>query len=149
MISQWVSNQTVDAAHWLIGEGLMTDGKALRSMKDPGTANQYDDQIKNYRDYRPDMDVHTSSGIANYAFYLACKNVGGNSWEKIGKVWYITNTARLRHNSGFQDAGNHTFDVAGSLFGEVRNRMQYITPGMMLALMPKNLTWSLMQDPGL
>jgi len=118
MISQWVSNQTVDAAHWLIGEGLMTDGKALRSMKDPGTANQYDDQIKNYRDYRPDMDVHTSSGIANYAFYLACKNVGGNSWEKIGKVWYITNTARLRHNSGFQDAGNHTFDVAGSLFGE-------------------------------
>jgi len=36
MISQWVSNQTVDAAHWLIGEGLMTDGKALRSMKDPG-----------------------------------------------------------------------------------------------------------------
>ena len=42
----------------------------------------------------------------------------GNSWEKIGKVWYITNTARLRHNSGFQDAANHTFDVAGSLFGE-------------------------------
>jgi Zn-dependent metalloprotease len=114
MISQWASNQTVDAAPWLIGEGLMTGGNALRSMKDPGTANPYDDQIKNYRDYRPDMDVHTSSGIANYAFYLACKNVGGNSWEKIGKA----NTARLRYNSGFQDAANHTFDVAGSLYGE-------------------------------
>jgi uncharacterized membrane protein len=35
MISQWASNQTVDAAHWLIGEGLMVEGKALRSMKDP------------------------------------------------------------------------------------------------------------------
>jgi Zn-dependent metalloprotease len=118
MISQWASNQTVDAAHWLIGEGLMVEGEALRSMKDPGKANPDDDQIKNYHDYQDDMDVHTSSGIGNYAFYLACKAVGGHSWEKIGKVWYITNTARLRHNSGFQDAANHTFDVAGSLFGE-------------------------------
>ena len=118
MILQWAHDQTVNDAHWLIGEGLMTDGKALRSMKDPGTAYPNDDQIKNYHDYQPDMDVHTSSGIGNYAFYLACKSVGGHSWENIGKVWYIANTARLRHNSGFQDAANQTFDVAGSLFGE-------------------------------
>jgi Zn-dependent metalloprotease len=118
MIAQWASNQTVDAATWLIGEGLMMEGEALRSMKDPGRAYPGDDQIKTYNEYRDDMDVHTSSGIGNYAFYLACKNAGGHSWEKMGKVWYITNTARLRHNSGFQDAANHTFDVAGSLFGE-------------------------------
>jgi Zn-dependent metalloprotease len=118
MIAQWAASQTVDSASWLIGEGLMMEGEALRSMKEPGKAYPGDDQIKNYDDYKDDMDVHTSSGIGNYAFYLACKNAGGHSWEKIGKVWYITNTARLKHNSGFQDAANHTFDVAGSLFGE-------------------------------
>lgn len=118
MILQWVNKQTVDNAHWLIGEGLMVDGKALRSMKDPGTANPDDDQIKNYRDYRAGMDVHQTSGIGNYAFYLACKNAGGYSWDKIGKVWFITNTTRLQHNSGFQDTANNTFDVSGSLFGE-------------------------------
>jgi Zn-dependent metalloprotease len=118
MILQWVNKQSVDDAHWLIGEGLMVEGDALRSMKDPGTANPDDDQIKNYRDYRDGMDVHQTSGIGNYAFYLACKKAGGNSWDRIGKVWFITNTTRLQHNSGFQDAANQTFDVAGSLFGE-------------------------------
>jgi len=44
MVLQWVNNETVDQADWLIGKGLMIDqdgsGKALRSMKDPGNTSQ-------------------------------------------------------------------------------------------------------------
>jgi hypothetical protein len=38
-------------------------GKAIRSMKDPGTAFPGDSQIKNYREYRTDMDIHQTSVI--------------------------------------------------------------------------------------
>jgi Zn-dependent metalloprotease len=123
MVLQWVNNQTIDQADWLIGKGIMVEGNALRSMKDPGNTSQSfsgDQSIKNYSDFTADIDVHFSSGIGNYAFYLACKNTGGSgdSWDKIGKVWYVVNTTLLHADSGFQDAANKTFAVAGSLFGE-------------------------------
>jgi len=72
------------------------------------------------------MDPHFSSGIGNYAFYLACKKVGGHSWDKMGKVWYITNTTLLQENSRFQDAANNTFAVAGSLFGDGSNEQKAV-----------------------
>jgi Zn-dependent metalloprotease len=87
-------------------------------MKDPGTAFPGDAQISKMADYRDGMDPHISSGIGNKAFYLACKKVSGHSWEKVGRVWYITLRDRLRDSSGFQDAADNTFDVAGSLFGD-------------------------------
>jgi Zn-dependent metalloprotease len=92
-------------ADWLIGEGIflpsITNAKALRSMKAPGTAY---DNPKVGKDTQPaDMDgymdlpntdagdsggVHMNSGIPNRAFYLAATSLGGYSWEKAGKVWY-------------------------------------------------------------
>src|SRR6476620_1598233 len=38
VVKQWTLNQTVTAADWLIGAGILAPsaGKALRSMKDPG-----------------------------------------------------------------------------------------------------------------
>ena len=46
LVKQRVLGQTADQADWLIGEGLFTanvNGKAIRSMKAPGTA--YDDPV--------------------------------------------------------------------------------------------------------
>ncbi len=46
LVKQKTLNQTAEEADWLIGEGLFTAnvaGKAIRSMKDPGSA--YDDPV--------------------------------------------------------------------------------------------------------
>jgi Zn-dependent metalloprotease len=33
--------------------------------------------------------VHTNSGIPNKAFYNVAKQIGGNSWEAAGGIWYV------------------------------------------------------------
>ena len=128
LVKQWKLGQTADKADWLIGEGLFTPkvkGVALRSMKEPGTA--YNDPVlgedsqpgnmKNYVKTRNDSGgVHTNSGIPNHAFYLAAVEIGGNAWEKAGKIWYITLRDRLRAKSQFKDAAKATVLVAGDLF---------------------------------
>ena len=94
--------QTAAEADWLIGEGLFMPGinaKALRSMKEPGTA--YDDpqigkdlQVGSMADYVYTDDdsggVHINSGIPNRAFALAALEIGGGSWDNAGQVWYDT-----------------------------------------------------------
>ena len=98
-------NETADKADWLIGEGLLAKsikGKALRSMKDPGTA--YDDpllgkdpQPAHMSDYvrgpADNFGVHTNSGSPNRAFYLASTKMGGFAWETAGLIWYETMTS--------------------------------------------------------
>lgn len=130
LIKQYSLNkQTVDEADWLVGADLFTtkiDGKALRSLKEPGTA--YDDptigkdpQPDRMKDYvKTESDnggVHINSGIPNRAFYLTAMELGGHAWERAGKIWYIALRDRLREDSDFQKAANYTFDVAGSLYG--------------------------------
>ena len=82
LVEQHLFGQTADQATWLIGEGLFTpevQGRALRSMKAPGTA--YDDDVLgkdpqpgHLDDYVETTDdnggVHLNSGIPNRAFYL-------------------------------------------------------------------------------
>lgn len=81
LVKQYKRKQNVKKADWLIGKGLLAagvKGKALRSMKEPGTA--YDDptlgkdpQPGHMKDYlRMEDDnggVHINSGIPNRAFY--------------------------------------------------------------------------------
>ena len=93
MCEQKVNNQSFEQTSWLIGEGIVEDsiGKALRSMRSTGNTSKthrWDEQVQHYRDYSDDMDAHVCSGIPNKAFYLVCKNIGGNSWDKPGKIWY-------------------------------------------------------------
>lgn len=128
LVKQYSLSQTADTADWLIGQGLFTPsihGEALRSMKAPGTA--YDDpligrdpQPAHMKDYVNTFEdnggVHINSGIPNHAFYLAATAIGGNSWEKTGRIWYVT-LFRLKSNSGFEEMAQHTFNVAGELFG--------------------------------
>ena len=95
-------------------------------MMEPGTA--YDDptigkdpqpaHMKNYvKTSNDNGGVHINSGIPNRAFYLAAIKIGGYSWEKTGKIWYITLRDRLRENSNFSQAAKLTYDVAGNIYG--------------------------------
>jgi len=129
MVRQYEKDQTVEQSDWLIGAGLFTSkvhGVAIRSMAAPGTA--YDDPILG-RDPQPstmggyvttDDDnggVHINSGIPNHAFYLAAMEIGGRSWEVLGKIWYAVLTERLTPDATFQDFARATVDVAGEKYG--------------------------------
>lgn len=135
MVKQRALNQDVKKSNWLIGENVMLGSKyALRSMKAPGTA------FLNHPEWGDDpqpatMDgyvklpnteagdnggVHYNSGIPNFAFYVACFNRGGFSWETIGKIWYaaLTDTVTLRPNANFADVKKLTIKKATELFGK-------------------------------
>ena len=62
--------------------------------------------------------VHINSGIPNHAFYLAATALGGNAWERAGRIWYETARDRgLRSTATFTDFARITVAVAGQLFG--------------------------------
>jgi Zn-dependent metalloprotease len=129
LVKQHVHRQTAKRADWLIGEGIWAKGihgKALRSMKAPGTA--YDDprvgrdpqpgHMSGYVDTEDDNGgVHINSGIPNHAFYLASLGFGGCAWVKAGKVWYLALTQSLHRDADFMVAAAATVDAAGRLFG--------------------------------
>ncbi|GAA4656293.1 M4 family metallopeptidase [Arthrobacter cryoconiti] len=129
LVKQYTLKQSAQDADWLIGEGVLVPslGKALRSLKAPGTAYSGDHQPATMADYveLPDDNdprndnggVHINSGIPNHAFYLAATALGGNAWEKAGKIWYRTLTTQLHANSQFDDAATATVDMASTLFG--------------------------------
>jgi Zn-dependent metalloprotease len=141
LVKQRSLGQTVAEADWLVGKGLLADrvhGVALRSMKAPGTA--YDDPIlgkdpqpahmKDYQNIGGDNGgVHINSGIPNHAFYVAAMNMGGNAWEKAGRIWYVTLRNRIRASSNFQEAADLTYQVAGELFGAASLEQQAVRTG--------------------
>lgn len=136
MVKQWVKNQAADQADWLIGDEIFApdkQGVALRSLKEPGTAYGYPDadpilghdpQPRHMKDYivldddEDDGGVHINSGIPNHAFYLAAIEMGGRSWEKVGRIWYIAMHRKLTPSSQFHDAAMATMEAAAELFGE-------------------------------
>jgi Zn-dependent metalloprotease len=131
LIKQKTLGQTAEQADWLIGEGALVPelGKALRSMKAPGTAFEGDNQpatMADYRDLPDDNDpandnggVHINSGIPNHAFYLAATAIGGNAWEKAGAIWYRTLTQMLKPDADFATAAQATVEAAQALFTDV------------------------------
>jgi Zn-dependent metalloprotease len=129
LVKQRLLGQTATDADWLIGKGLFTanvNGVALRSMKAPGTAYNdpvlgKDPQPGTMHDYvnttEDNGGVHINSGIPNHAFYLMATSIGGNAWEKSGKIWYISARDKFKSNTNFQNAADLTFQTAGELFG--------------------------------
>ena len=141
LVKQRTLGQTATDADWLIGEGLLTgnvNGQGMRSLKAPGTA--YDDPVlgkdpqpAHMRDYK-DVDydnggVHINSGIPNHAFYIVAREIGGNAWEKAGRIWYITLRDKLQTRSDFQDTARLTYQVAGELFGSGSLEQQAVRKG--------------------
>ena len=152
LVKQYALKQKADKADWLIGLGLFTrnvNGKALRSMKKPGSA--YDDptigkdpQPGHMNDYvetsSDNGGVHINSGIPNRAFYLTAIELGGYAWEKAGRIWYITLTERLRERSNFQKAADLTFEVAASLYGKNSIEQKAVSNGWKgVGLVPKSI----------
>src|SRR5699024_10236148 len=116
--------QTAADASWLIGAGIFTDavqGKALRSMLEPGTA--YDDDELG-KDPQPahmtgfvqttedNGGVHINSGIPNRAFALTARALGGNAWERAGTVWYRALTGGLSSTATFREFADATVSAA-------------------------------------
>lgn len=109
LIRQWSEKKSAKDADWLIGKGIWKPGikgVAMRNMLHPGTA--FDDprigkdtQPAHMKDYaklpiaaRSDWGgVHENCGIPNRAFALFAIDVGGNAWEKPGKIWYAARAA--------------------------------------------------------
>jgi Zn-dependent metalloprotease len=151
LIKQWVLKQTADKADWIIGEGLLTKkvhGVGLRSMKAPGTA--YDDPVlgkdqqpghmKNYVDTMQDNGgVHINSGIPNRAFYLAATGIGGNAWERAGRIWYDTvRDARVTDTTKFADFAAVTVDVAARLPGSKKAEVKAVADAWKQVGVPTN-----------
>ena len=94
MFRQWQAKQDVSRADWLIGKDIMGPAAlargytCLRDMADPGGAHCLSPQPATYSAVKAGMDPHLSSGPINLAFSTIAKAVGGNSWDKVGRVWY-------------------------------------------------------------
>jgi Zn-dependent metalloprotease len=131
LATQYARGQSADEAEWLVGEGTLADGLgvALRSLKEPGAADVASRQpahMDEYKDLPDDGDpandnggVHINSGIPNRAFYLTATAIGGNAWEKAGKIWFQTLTGgKLSATSDFEQTARATVEVAGELFAD-------------------------------
>lgn len=141
LVKQYQLGQSADQADWIIGAGLLTEnvnGIGIRTMKAPGTA--YDDPVlgkdpqpAHMRDYVNTISdnggVHINSGIPNHAFYLTAMEIGGNTWEKAGRIWYVTLRDKLTENSNFQQCADLTHQTAGELFGSGSLEQQAVKNG--------------------
>jgi Zn-dependent metalloprotease len=94
LVKQYAMKQSAAKADWLIGKDIVGPqlAPALRSMKAPGTANQYDDQPADMDHFvqtsTDNGGVHTNSGIPNHAFYVTATTLGGKAWDAPGNIWY-------------------------------------------------------------
>lgn len=130
LVRQYVNQETAAESDWLVGKEIITEnvrGKAIRSMKEPGTA--YDDPILGKDPQPGHMDdyvnttedaggVHINSGILNRAFYVASLEIGGYAWEKAGRIWYVTMRDKLFANAVFDDVARLTYETAAELYGK-------------------------------
>jgi Zn-dependent metalloprotease len=124
-IKQRYLGQDAASADWLVAEGIFLpgiNGRALRSMSEPGTA--YDDpaigkdpQVGSMADYVETTDdsggVHINSGIPNRAFVIAARAIGGESWSGAGRIWFATLTSGLDKDSDFATFARSTIAEAG------------------------------------
>ena len=135
LIKQFKLKQSANDADWLIGAEIIAptikpNAKALRSMKNPGSAYNEprlggkDPQPKHMKDFveLPDDDegdfggVHINSGIPNHAFFLVAKRLGGFAWQQAGLIWYQA-LLQLFPTATFQNCADITAQVAGAKFG--------------------------------
>ncbi len=132
MVQQYHDNQTTEQANWLIGDQLVLPGfpgKALRSMKAPGTAYDGDPQPDNYADFVTTTDdsggVHINSGIPNKAFYTLAAALGGHSWERAGAIWYAT-ASRIASTTTFKQFATSTHQTAQQTYGSDSQEAQAV-----------------------
>jgi len=130
LTEQRLLGQSAEEASWLIGAGIFTDdveGRALRSMIEPGTA--YDDDVlgkdpqpghmRDYVDTTADNGgVHINSGIPNRAFALAATALREPAWKRVGTVWYRALTGPLSKTATFAEFADATIAAATEEYDE-------------------------------
>lgn len=124
MVKQRVLGLDVMQSKWLIGENVFIgDEYAVRSLKEPGSAYKNhpifkdDPQPATLDGYDRRNGKHTNSGIPNFAFYVAAFDIGGNAWEKAGRIWYEA-FIKLPKAANFNMARVATIKKATELFGK-------------------------------
>ena len=130
LTEQYSLGQTADKATWLIGAEIFTDaveGKALRSMIEPGTAYDDDELGKDpqpahmsdfVRTTEDNGGVHINSGIPNRAFALFAIDLGGKAWERAGTAWYRALTGGLSSTATFTEFADATVAAATEIDDE-------------------------------
>jgi hypothetical protein len=131
LVKQHQLGQSAEQADWLVGADLLTPsvkGRALRDMRNPGTA--YDDPRLGKDPQPAHMDdvvdtdddnggVHINSGIPNRAFVLAALAIGGNAWEAAGSIWYaVVSGDGIKADCDFATFAALTVAAAGSAHGD-------------------------------
>jgi Zn-dependent metalloprotease len=123
MFRQWEAKQDVNQADWLIGKDIIGPTAAargytcLRDMADPDAQHCLAPQPTQYSQYQPGMDPHYSSGIPSLAFSTICKAVGGNSWDKVGQIWYnVLTGSGAKPQMTMKDFADRTRAAAGQLY---------------------------------
>ena len=115
-------------ADYLLGEDVITPG-GLRSMQNPMAYGDPDHYAIRFLGSADNGGVHTNSGIANNAFFLAIEGgtnrhsrlpvtgVGGGNREQIEKVFYRAFTEMLPASASFGTARAATIQAARDLYG--------------------------------
>ncbi len=118
-------------ADYLAGEDIATAASfplnGIRSMQNPTAYGDPDHYSVRYTGAQDNGGVHTNSGIANNAYYLAIEGgthrlggrvigVGAANREQIEKVFYRGFTAFLVPSSGFAAARAATIQAASELY---------------------------------
>jgi Zn-dependent metalloprotease len=63
--------------------------------------------------------VHINSGIPNRAFHLLATALGGNAWERAGRIWFdVLTGGELAQDASFTDFAKLTVAAARHRFGE-------------------------------
>ncbi len=116
----------IERENWAIGEKVVRDGSALRSMSDPHNGARTGDfgngwQPKHYDErYTGREDnggVHLNSGIPNHAYFLFQQALD-NDIQRAEKVFYRALTTYLTKSSQFVDARNAVVQSAKDLYGD-------------------------------
>ena len=125
-------------ADYLLGEDVIQPG-GLRSMANPGAFGDPDHYSKRYVGSADNGGVHTNSGIANQAFYLAIEGganrtsgltvqgVGGANRDQIEKVFFRAFTQMLPANATFSIARAATIQASRDLYGANSNAERAVT----------------------
>ncbi len=115
-------------ADYLVGEDVIRPG-GIRSMANPAQFGDPDHYSRRYVGTLDNGGVHTNSGIANHAFYLAVEGgtnrtsglrvdgVGSGNREQIEKVFYRAFTLLLPANATFAVARVACEQAARDLYG--------------------------------
>ena len=125
-------------ADYLCAEDVVKPG-GLRSMENPQVHGDPDHYSRRFLGTSDNGGVHTNSGIANHAFYLAIEGgtnrtsglavqgVGAESREQIERVFYRAFTQMLPANATFALARAATIQAARDLFGSNSNAERAVT----------------------